>query len=229
MIKEILSVFKSDSLMQQAYDKSFQMLDLTNKMYLEAKEVLREKDHVMENVNIDDQDSEVNKYQRVVRKDVFKHLMMAGTDELASGMALVSVVIDLERIGDYTKNIVEVAANHKDRLRGGKYEEDLKKVEETVTQYFEKTIECFKESDETLGLELVMEYGWVPKLCDQIITSLVKGEDETLNSGSAVALTLYFRSLKRIFAHLRNVNTSIVNPFHRIGFKPKKKWLATQQ
>lgn len=228
MIREILSVFKSDSMMQRAYESSFTMLDLTKEMYDEAREVLRQTDHALENVNIDDQDSEVNKFQRNVRKDVYKHLTMAGTDELASGLALISIVIDLERIGDYTKNIVEVASNHKDMLQGGKYEEDLKKIEETVSEYFTKTIQCFKESDETLGLELVMEYGWLPKLCDQILVSLVREEDASIKPGSAVALALYFRALKRIFSHLRNVNTSVVNPFHRIGFKPKKKWINQQ-
>ncbi len=46
---------------------------------------------------------------------------------------------------------------------------------------------------------------------------------KNLSVGSAVTLALYFRSLKRINGHLRNITTSVVNPFHRIGFKPKKK------
>ena len=51
----------------------------------------------------------------------------------------------------------------------------------------------------------------------------VKNEDKDLESGSAVALALYIRQLKRINSHLMNVASSVVNPFHRIGFKPKKK------
>ncbi|MCK5456067.1 MAG: hypothetical protein KAI45_03005, partial [Melioribacteraceae bacterium] len=58
---------------------------------------------------------------------------------------------------------------------------------------------------------------------DAKIQSLMRGEDTTLTTGSAVALAVYLRALKRIFAHLRNVTSSVVNPFHRIGFKPKKR------
>ena len=36
------------------------------------------------------------------------------------------------------------------------------------------------------------------------------------------ALALYFRYLKRIHSHLRNVATSVYRPFHKIGFVSKK-------
>jgi hypothetical protein len=38
-----------------------------------------------------------------------------------------------------------------------------------------------------------------------------------------VSLAMYFRWLKRINSHLRNITTSVVNPFDRIGFEPKKR------
>ena len=33
----------------------------------------------------------------------------------------------------------------------------------------------------------------------------------------------YFRYLKRINAHLRNIISSVINPYDRIGYKPKSK------
>jgi hypothetical protein len=41
MIKEILSVFKSNTLMDRAFQRSYDMLDLTYRMFLQAKEVLK--------------------------------------------------------------------------------------------------------------------------------------------------------------------------------------------
>jgi phosphate uptake regulator len=198
LFKEIFDVFKGNSLMQRAYERSYEMLDLTNNMFKESKTVLRETDHNKIEFDINNQDSEVNKYQREVRKDVFNHLTMAGTDELSSGLILVSIVIDIERIGDYTKNIVELAMNHAKKLPAGKYEEELQKIERAVEDNFLRTIECFQTENEQDARALLKEY-------------------------SAVTLAVYFRSLKRIHSHLRNITTSIVNPFHRIGFKPKKK------
>jgi len=223
MIKEILSIFKQNTLMDRAYQRSFEMLDLTHKMYIQSKDILRNQDHAQADFDINNEDLAVNKYQREVRKDVFNHLTLTGVDQLSSGLVLVSIVIDLERIGDFTKNIVELAVNHAARLRGGKCEEDLVKIENAVEDSFKRTIECFKNADEEIGRALLKDYKWVSKTTDQCLMDLVNEVDDTIKVGSAVSLALYFRSLKRINGHLRNITTSVVNPFHRIGFKPKKK------
>ena len=65
------------------------------------------------------------------------------------------------------------------------------------------------------------QYNWVNKTCDNAVVGLVKEEDKEISSGDAVSLALYFRWLKRINSHLRNITTSVVNPFDRIGFRPK--------
>ena len=223
MIKEILSVFQSDSLMERAFEQSFEMLDITNEMFKISKKVLRESDSNEFEYDINEKDSKINKFQREVRKDVFNHLAMAGTEELSSGMVLASIVIDLERIGDFTKNIVEIAQNHPQRLHAGEFEDELITLERAVEDTFGRTIYCFKNSDEKAAFNLLKEYRWVSKNFDKKIESLMRGEDTTLTVGSAVSLAIYLRALKRIFSHLRNVTSSVVNPFHRIGFKPKKK------
>ena len=223
MIKEILGIFRKDSLMERAYHRSFDMLHLTQSMFLEAKNVLRETEENNLEIDIDDQDSEVNKYQRDVRKDVFNHLVLSGNEQLASGLALVSIVIDIERIGDFTKNIAAIAKNYKTRLTAGIFEERLKKMETSVEDSFARTIQVFEKSDEEAGRVLIQEYKWISKEADDIIDALIQEVDPTINAGCAAALTLYLRSLKRVHSHLRNVVTSVVNPFHRIGYKPKKK------
>jgi len=223
MLKELFSVFGQDSLMERAFNRSFEMLDITERMFIEAKRVLRETEANNLQFDIDDQDSEVNKYQREVRRDVFNHLAISGNAELSSGLSLVSIVIDIERIGDFTKNIAAIAGNHQNRLSSGKFEEKLVEIENAVTDSFGRTIEIFKNSDEEAGREFLKEYKWVSGDSDGIIDALIREDDPNISSGSAAALVLYIRSLKRISSHLRNVVTSVVNPFHRIGFKPKKK------
>ena len=223
MIKELLSVFQSNSLMERAFEQSYEMLDITHEMFKVSKKVLRNSDTNEFTYDINGQDSKINKFQREVRKDVFNHLAMSGSEDLSSGMILASIVIDLERIGDFTKNIVEIAQNHPQRLHAGEFEDDLITLEHAVEDTFGRTIYCFKNSDEKAAFNLLKEYKWMSKAFDAKIQSLMRGEDTTLTTGSAVALAIYLRALKRIFSHLRNVTSSVVNPFHRIGFKPKKK------
>ena len=223
MLKELISVFRNDSLLDRAFERSFEMLDLTHKMYLEAKNVLRHTDTNQIDIDINDEDIKVNKFQREVRKDVFNHLTMAGTESLSSDLVLVNIVIDLERIGDITKNIVEIAQEHPEKLTSKLFDEKVAELEIAVSDNFEKTIKAFKEADEELAAQIVKEYRWVSRACDKILMALMHNEDKEIKSGSAVALALYIRQLKRINSHLKNIATSIVNPFHRIGYKPKKK------
>ena len=56
------------------------------------------------------------------------HLVVSGNKDLGSGLILVSVVIDIERMGDYTKNIYDLAIQHPKRLKAGNYENQLQDI-----------------------------------------------------------------------------------------------------
>lgn len=224
MFRKWLAIFQKDTLMDKAYKRSYQMLDITHEMFLKARSSLRYSDDNKIDIDIDiyDRDVEVNRYEREVRRNVFNHLLVSGSEELSSGLILISIIIDIERIGDYTKNIVELTMNHPARLHGGIYEDDLYKVENAVEHNFAGTKECFESGDSDQAYLILQEYHWVSRVCDNTLFGLVKEEDKNITPGDAVSLAMYFRWLKRINSHLRNITTSMVNPFDRIGFNPKK-------
>ncbi len=223
MFKQWLEIFKKDTLMDRAYKRSFMMLDLTRDMFLKAKESLRFREDCEVDVNIKDKDLEINSYEREVRRNVFNHLVVGGTTKLPSALVLVSIIIDIERIGDYTKNMVELALAHPGKLKGGKFEKDLQRAEAAVEGNFVKTRACFESGDAKSALKLLEEYKWVNDVCDDSLDGLIREDDKNIQPGDAVALGIYFRWLKRVNSHLRNITTSVVNPFDRIGFEPKGK------
>ena len=223
MIKEILAVFKSNTLMDKAFERSFNMLNLTKEMFLKAKDVLRYSDHNQLDMDIHDTDLEVNKYQIEVRKDVLNHLILTSGEDLTSGLALVSIVIDIEQIGDRTKNIAELTLDHISRLDGGIFEEGVKSIENGIEECFSKVIYCFEHDNEEEARKLIADYKWISVEIEKIISKLVKEKDPSFDSRTAVALALYLHLMKRINSHLRNIATSVVNPYHRIGYKPKHK------
>lgn len=223
MFKKWLAIFKKDTLMDRAYKRSFMMLDLTREMFLKAKESLRFREDKDVDLNVRDRDLEINRYEREVRRDVFNDLAVGGTVKLPSALILVSIIIDIERIGDYTKNIVELALAHPGKLKSGKFEKDLQRVEAAVEDNLVKTRASFEFGDKNSALKLLEKYKWVNDVCDESLESLIKEEDKDIRPGDAVALGIYFRWLKRINSHLRNITTSIINPFDRIGFEPKEK------
>ena len=223
MFRQWLEIFKKDTLMDRAYKRSFMMLDLTRDMFLKAKQSLRFREDCEVDVNIKDKDQEINRYEREVRRNVFNHLAVGGTTKLASALVLVSIIIDIERIGDYTKNMVELALAHPGKLKGGKFEKDLQRVEASVEDNFVKTKACFESGDKIAAQKLLEEYKWVNDVCDDNLEGLIREDDKDIRPGDAVALGIYFRWLKRVNSHLRNITTSVVNPFDRIGFEPKEK------
>jgi phosphate transport system protein len=222
MFKKWLAIFKKDTLMDQAYRRSFEMLDITLDMFREARESLRHRDDSEIDLGIKKRDKQVNSYEREVRRMVFNHLALQGTTDLASGLALVSIIIDIERIGDYTKNMVELALDHPGKLLGGQVEEELVRIEEGVEDNFIQTKKCFTDEDDVLALDLLEKYAWVNDVCDDRVKDVVQEKDSSIHPGDAAAMVLYVRFLKRVNSHLRNITTSVVNPFDRIGFIPKQ-------
>ena len=221
MFKKWLTIFKKDTLMNRAYQRSFEMLDITQAMFKEAKESLRQREDSEIDLGIKETDKKVNSYEREVRRMVINHLVVIGPVDLPSGLALISIIIDIERMGDYAKNMVELALDHPGKLHGGEFEETISRIEEGLGDNFIQTKKCFKEADANFALELLEKYAWINDACDEIVTDVVKERDKSIKPGDAAALVLYTRWLKRINSHLRNITTSVVNPVDRIGFQPK--------
>jgi len=223
MWKELISLWESDNLLQQAWEETFEMLEIDEEMLLEACRSLRESDSGEINKEIRRKDKIVNKYERDVRRKVITHCTVQGPTQLPAGMVLVSIIIDVERIGDYAKNMFDLAGYHPQRLHGGKFEDDLKRVEDAVKSLLPRTRACLESSDEDEAMDLLGEFKWVNEAAENCLAGIVKEEAPSIRSGDAAALALYLRVLKRINSHMRNIITSVVNPFDRIGYKPKKK------
>jgi len=222
MFKEILSIWKKKDLFSQAFEESVEMLKVDKEMFEEAVKSLRTSDTGEYAEDVFNKDKLINKYQRDVRKKVLTHLVMSGKIEIPSGLVLVSIVIDIERIGDYTKNIMDLALAHKTKLHAGSFEKELKNKESKVTQFFDMTIDAFSKSNRDTARIVMIDYKKISGYCDRTINSLIEDANEFTPS-DAVTLALYLRYLKRIAAHLHNICTSVVNPFHRIGYIEKGK------
>ena len=222
MWKQLIQLFKKDNLFEQAYQEASKMLDTDAAMYDASVEALRHKDTAEIDLDIHSADKEVNRSERDVRKKVMTHLVVSGGTNLASGLSLVSVVVDIERIGDYTKNIYDLAVHHPLRLQGGPVEAKLQKVETAVTADFKGMIEVFRDRDEDKARAIMNNYKeGLSDACEEISNSILSGSISGLDCSDATAVSLYARFLKRIASHSRNIVTSVVNPFHRIGYREK--------
>ena len=222
MFKQIFEIFKSDSLYEQALGECHEMLDIDLTMFKESIQSLRKSDSADINIDIFSMDKKINAFERDVRRKVMTHLAIGGKEDIGSGLVLVSVVIDIERIGDYTKNIYDLAVNHPEKLDGGSLEDRLSEIEKTSFNLFEDSIEAFKNQNIEKARSLMGLYKKnISSQSDNITKEIIMGKIDDLNVGSASAVGLYARYLKRVAAHSRNLISSVVNPFERIGYPEK--------
>jgi phosphate uptake regulator len=127
----------------------------------------------------------------------------------------------MERIGDYSKNIYDLTHSHPKRLLGGPLEEEVASVEKEALAIFDRTVSAFKASDKDAARAIMVQYkSDISKRCGDLERRLVSGSVE-MTTSDAVTLALYLRFLKRISAHSRNLISSLVNPFDRIGYRER--------
>jgi len=222
MFKQIFEIFKSDSLYNQALTECHEMLDIDLTMYKASIKSLRKSDTAEIDINIYAMDKKINEFERDVRRKIMTHLAIGGKEDIGSGLVLVSVVIDIERIGDYTKNIYDLAINHPKRLDGGTLEKRLSKVEAVSLTLFESSINAFKNQDIEKARDLMTLYKEsISEQCESITKDIISGKLSDIDVGKGTAVAMYARYLKRISAHSRNLISSIVNPFEGIGYPEK--------
>ena len=221
MWKKILDSLLGGGLNQQAFDEAMLMLKASHSMHRDAVAALHEKGILV--ADIYERDRQLNKYERSVRRKILTHFSVASKPDINLGLVITAIVIDIERIGDYTKNIVELAVALPEAFDGGELHEEFLALEEVVDRMFGDLGPALEGPDVGLARKILKEHKNVSARVERGLQLLRSDQVLQGQSGKAVTAALYLRYLKRVSAHLKNVATSVLNPYHRIGFKEKKK------
>ena len=117
LFSDLLNIWRKEDLLSQAWEESLQMLDLSHKMFNKALKKSKKKESLTVLKELKNRDKEINSYQRDVRRKIVTHFSLEQvTHDVTSLMVLVNMVVDIERIGDYSKNILDLAINYPDTL-----------------------------------------------------------------------------------------------------------------
>lgn len=216
MFNDFFKIWKTSSLLAEATDETNKMLDMTKDMYEFSLRVLL--DNEKEVSDIYKLDQELNQMQISVRRKVLEHLAINSRQDTTSALVLVTIIVDIERIGDYAKNLIELAHMYPERMCG-LYCDRIRKFEIEITKIFVNTIKAFKEADEVFAGQAMADHAKLAPEIEKLIEDILN--DKTLAGREAVIYALLARFLKRVSAHLKNVASSVVNPFHRLGYKPE--------
>ena len=219
MWKEIVTLFRSKGPLQEAYDEAILMLRASHDMFdLAVKQLHAE--GALES-DIYKRDRQLNKYERSVRRKIVTHMSVSSKPDINLGLVLTAIVIDIERIGDYTKNIVEVAGVVPGPFDGLELHGEVAEIEKSMARMFDDIVPALEGPDEAKARAIIGSHTIIASREDDQVRALSASEALSGRSGHAVTVALYLRYLKRVSAHLKNVATSVVNPYYRIGFREK--------
>ena len=220
MFRTFFNLWKKSSLLSEATQKTHEMMELASTIFLKSVRALLEQQEIKrENQEIYELDKKLNSYQIDVRRKVLEHLTLSPGQDITSSLIIITIVIDIERIGDYSKNLLEILVHYPEVLKG-KYFDEIRNTIKTVEEEFPLTMEAFKEADEEKGKNVMEMHKDLARKCDEWIQKLI--EDKRIKIREAIIAVLLFRYLKRVSAHLKNIASGVVNPFHRLGYKPKE-------
>jgi phosphate transport system protein len=218
MFKWFSEIFKGSGLIGDAEEIVSEMLEIAYNMFRYSMTIVIEKK--TEKENIYEIDQKLNSMEIDVRKKILEHLSINPSQNITPSLVLVTLVVDIERLGDYSKNLVEVSHKYPEPLKG-KYIEKIKDMELEVQKCFEDTIKIYNEQDEKLGKRVMEKLSLLIDECQDLLETLI--EDESLKSREGIIYALLVRHLKRVSSHVRNVCSGIVNPFYRLGYKPDER------
>ena len=221
VFKDLVTIWNSEDSLSQAWTSSNEMLHLSHEMFTDSVNALRsgEKNNVIKSIKL--RDEEINQYHRDIRKKVVTYYSVSkDVTNINSGLVLINMVVDIERVGDYTKNILDLAKYYPKKLRSEKISEDLRIIEQAVIERFQNTVKAVEEMDEIAAKELIKSYrSDLGKLSDNLVASSISGDLKIGEEHMASSMVLYARYLKRIGAHLKNITSVVINPFESIGYK----------
>ena len=221
VFKDIVKLWNADDLLSQAWDESYKMMMLSNEIFTQAIKYLREGENKDTIKALKKRDIEINIFQRDVRRKVVTHYAISqDIDDLPNGLVLLNMVVDVERVGDYTKNILDLALNHPNTIKSEDFSDELHHVEQEVVARFSKTLEAIRTQDVEVARSMMVSYKeTLTGVSDDIVNGCISGKITLGNESKTVALALYARYLKRIGAHLKNITTILINPFEAVGYK----------
>ncbi|MBN2789768.1 MAG: phosphate uptake regulator PhoU [Candidatus Delongbacteria bacterium] len=221
MFKQFFNLIKKQDLLTQALHDSYEMSSISQQMFNLVTDMifndLSEKVNESQVEEVKKKDYLLNHFERSIRKKVFEHVIVneKPDQELYTSFILITIVQHLERIGDYCKNINEIA-EIKFALKSDEYNILLQKYTEILKKMFSDTYKSFKNADVTLASTILnTQFKFKNEIDDKLYEIATKDPDPKINY---VTYALMLRYYKRISAHLMNISTSITNPIDKIGY-----------
>jgi phosphate transport system protein len=215
MFETLKKMFGSeDTLVDSALQDTCTMLDKSQSLFMAVSDAFLSA--VPIDFDVYEADKKINGLEITIRRKILQHLSIHPKQDIVSSLVLTSIIIDIERIGDYSKNIFELQESYPALPQGSQFTNRLAEVTESLKRMFELTNRAFASEDAEKGEEAMRLDREISAACSGVMQELAMSEE--VGCRETVTLVLYARYLKRASAHLSNVVTAVINPFDQIGY-----------
>lgn len=156
-------------------------------------------------------DREVNHLEEAVRRELVVHAAVQGTADIALVLTTLLVVKKLERVGDQTKNIFDLAAEgvrFNDAPDRDVFEHDRR----TVSQLFGEAVEVLSSRDGAAVRTYIDQAETLMASFDGRVNTLLHSDEP---GHYAVPRAMLARYLKRVVANLEGAARTSSSPFDR--------------
>ncbi len=159
-------------------------------------------------------DRQINVTEIEIRRELLVHISVHGTADAGEMLVFMNMIKDLERIGDYAKNIFDLA------LEGVSFSgaEDLEQIlgfRDELSSRIALMGEILDTRDEDRARAYIERGDQLRREFDGLVNELVHATAPAL---VAVPRALLYRFLKRVAAHCANVATAVVMPVDRLDY-----------
>lgn len=158
-------------------------------------------------------DRQVNHLEETVRRELVVHLAVQGSADIAFVLTSLLVVKKLERVGDQTKNVFDLAAQGV-RFNDAPDRDVFERDRRDVSQMFGDAIEVLSARDAAAIADYTRRADAMMADYDNRVNTLLHSQEPGFY---AVPRAMLARYLKRVVANLEGSARAISSPFDRSG------------
>lgn len=217
MIKELISILRSGEPMTSPGESFTKMVELAADLTVRAGKIyFLESSDPQDLIEIRRQDTKVNKLQRKIRKRVVTHLSAsAHSTDFDYCLLLMSLVKDVERIGDYAKELAEVHEFAPASFGGEEVVQELQLIRAGVEAMMSDVQTVLNSNDHEQAVKMIRHGRGLLDRGSGLLRTLATQQFDPATHTALVLGTQYYR---RLCGHALNLLSSVVVPLHKLDY-----------
>lgn len=212
MLKQILQLFRGSDPLRATLKMFTGMISDSRWMYDNVLDVYTGKIEPQDlEADLYARDNGINATERTIRRRLVEYSSITQKPDFGACLVLMSVAKDAERIGDYIKNMFEIAVHIRTSAeRNPDTDLEAHQLRSQLLPLFDATSESFLASNREMAQQTLESARAIARDAEEMVWQIAERDD--LPVKAAVFHAVSARHVKRIASHLGNIATAVVQP-----------------